>query len=105
MWKTKTSNRGKIVALEEVEVDEEDNDPVYAQIVEAVADMETEEIADLLAEVGVSAKGKRESLIEKLVQAVKDGLIDFSDEEDEEAECDDLLQKRPVKRLETELYL
>lgn len=87
--KTKTSNRGNTVAPEEVEVDEEDNDPVYAQIVEAVADMETEEIADLLAEVGVSAKGKRESLIEKLVQAVKDGLIDFSDEEDEEAEVDD----------------
>lgn len=87
--KAKTSKRGKTATPEEVEVDEEDNDPVYAQIVEAVADMETEEIADLLAEVGVSAKGKREALIEKLVQAVKDGLIDFSDEEDEEAEVDE----------------
>ena len=69
---------------EVVEVDEKDNDPLYAQVVDAVADMSNEEIADVLADIGVSAKGKREALIEKVVQAVRDGLLDFDDDEEEE---------------------
>ena len=69
---------------EVVEVDEKDNDPLYAKVVESVADMSNEEIADVLADIGVSAKGKREALIEKVVQAVRDGLLDFDDEETEE---------------------
>lgn len=71
-------------APETVEVDEKDNDPVYAKVVEAVADMDNEEIADILADCGISAKGKREALIEKVVDAVRDGLIDFDDDEEEE---------------------
>lgn len=71
-------------APEEVPVDEKDNDPVYAKVVEAVADMTNEEIADVLVDVGLSAKGKREALIEKVVQAVRDGLLDFDDEDEEE---------------------
>lgn len=73
---------------EEVEVDEKDNDPLYAKVVYTVSDMSNEEIADILADIGVSAKGKREALIEKVVQAVKDGLLDF-DDEDEEEEVED----------------
>lgn len=81
----KSSKRGKTAtAPQEVEVDESDNDPLYAQVSEAVTDMSTEDIADLLADVGVSAKGKREALIEKLVQAVRDGLIAFDEDEDED---------------------
>ena len=71
---------------EEVEVDEKDNDPLYSKVVETVADMSNEEIADILADIGVSAKGKREALIEKVVQAVRDGLLDFDDEDEEEVE-------------------
>ena len=73
-------------APEEVPVDEKDNDPIYAKVVDAVADMTNEEIADVLVDVGLSAKGKREALIEKVVQAVRDGLIDFDDEDEEEEE-------------------
>ena len=73
---------------EEVEVDEKDNDPLYAKVVYTVSDMSNEEIADILADIGVSAKGKREALIEKVVQAVRDGLLDF-DDEDEEEEVED----------------
>ena len=69
---------------EVVEVDEKDNDPLYAKVVESVADMTNEEIADVLADIGVSAKGKREALIEKVVQAVRDGMLDFDDEEEAE---------------------
>ena len=71
---------------EEVEVDERENDPLYAKVVETVADMSNEEIADILADIGVSAKGTREALIEKVVQAVRDGLLDFDDEDEEEVE-------------------
>lgn len=70
----------------EVEVDEKDNDPVYAKVVEAVAEMDSEDLADILADVGISAKGKRETLIEKIVQAVKDGLIEFDEDEEETVE-------------------
>ena len=73
-------------APEEVPVDEKNNDPIYAKVVDAVADMTNEEIADVLVDIGLSAKGKREALIEKVVQAVRDGLLDFDDEEDEEEE-------------------
>lgn len=71
-------------APEEVPVDEKSNDPIYAKVVDAVADMTNEEIADVLVDIGLSAKGKREALIEKVVQAVKDGLLDFDDEDEEE---------------------
>ena len=74
-----------VEAPEEVEVDEKDNDPLYAKVVESIEDMDNEDLADILADIGISAKGKRESLIEKIVQAVRDGLLDF-DDEDEEAE-------------------
>lgn len=80
-------------APEEVDEDDEDItedesvDPLYDKVISAVADLDNEEIADILVDVGISAKGKRESLIEKLVQAVRDGLLDFEDDEEtEEAE-------------------
>lgn len=69
---------------EVVEVDETDNDPLYAKVVDAISDMDSEDLADILADIGISAKGKRETLIEKVVQAVRDGLLDFDDEDGEE---------------------
>ena len=84
---------------EEVEVDEEDNDPLYAKVVESVADMSNEEIADVLVDIGISAKGKREALIEKVVQAVRDGLLDF-DDEDEEEEVEETPAPAPKKTKE-----
>ena len=69
--------------------DEEEEDPVVAKVMEAVEDMTNEEIADILADVGVKAKGKRQSLISAVIQAVKDGKIDLDDDEDEESEDED----------------
>ena len=52
--------------------------------------MTNEEIADILADVGVVAKGKRQALISAVIKAVRDGKIDLDDDEsedeDEEAE-------------------
>lgn len=73
----------------EVEEDDTPVDPLYDRVVSSVADMSNEEIADLLVEVGVSAKGKREALLDKLVQAVRDGLLDFDDEDSEDGEEDE----------------
>lgn len=71
----------------EVEEPEKETDPVYAKVLEAVKDMSNEEIADVLADIGISAKGKREALIDKVTQAVRDGLLDFDDDESEEDEA------------------
>lgn len=75
---------------EEPEDDEDDEeeevDPVEQQVLEAVEDMEDDEIREILEDVGVNSKGKRQSLISKLTQAVKDGKIDLDDNDDEDDE-------------------
>ena len=70
--------------VEEVEEAEEaeEVDPTYAQVLEATSEMSVEELADLLVSVGLSGKGKKESLIDKLVTAVKEGLLSLDDDED-----------------------
>lgn len=73
--------------VEEPEDDEEE-DPIVAKVMEAVADMTNEEIADVLADVGVKAKGKRQSLISAVIDAVKDGKIDLDDDESEDEDAD-----------------
>ena len=88
---------------EEVDEDEDDEDPIYAQVVEAVAEMSNEDIADILADIGMSAKGKREALIEKVVQAVKEGLLDFDDEDDEDDDEEEVEETpAPAKKAKKE---
>lgn len=83
---------------EEEDVEEEpldDEESLAEEIEERVSEMETEEIADLLVEAGISAKGKRQALINKLIKAVQDGVIAINGEEgveeepEEEPEDDD----------------
>lgn len=77
---------------EDEDEDDEEVDPIVAKVNEAVEDMTNEEIADILADVGVKAKGKRQSLISAVIQAVRDGKIDLDDDdedEDDEEEEDD----------------
>ena len=70
--------------------DEEDDEPTTEQLVlEATEDMTDDELRDLLESVDVSGKGKRQSLIAKLVTAVEKGLISLSDEEDDEEPDDE----------------
>lgn len=69
---------------EAIEDQEEDEDNLYTRLVKETMDMSDEEIADLLADVGISPKGRRQALLSKLEQAVRDGLIAFGDDEDEE---------------------
>lgn len=85
----------------EEEDDDEEEDPIIAKVMEAVEDMTNEEIADILADVGVKAKGKRQSLISAVIQAVKDGKIDLDDEGDEEEE-DSEEENAPAESEESE---
>lgn len=66
---------------EEDEVDEVE-DETYAKVMQYVNEASDEELRETLEELGLSSKGKREALVEKIYQAVKDGLFEF--EEDEE---------------------
>ena len=68
---------------EEVEVD-----PVYAKVLEATEELSVEDMADLLQSIGVSPKGNREALLDKVYNAVKEGKISL-DDEDEEADTEE----------------
>lgn len=74
------------VEEDEDDEDDEEEDPIVAKVNEAVEDMTDEEIMDILADVGVKAKGKRQALISAVIKAVRDGKIDLDDEESEEDE-------------------
>lgn len=73
----------------EDDTDVEEVDLIEQQVLDATEDMEDDEIREYLEDVGISTKGKRQSLIAKLVQAVKDGKIDFDDVDSDESEDED----------------
>ena len=62
--------------------DDEVEDETYAKVMQYANEASDDELRETLEELGLSSKGKREALIEKIYQAVKDGLFEF--EEDEE---------------------
>ena len=73
------------------EDDEDDeDDEKYAQVKEYVENASDEEIKDTLKELGLSTKGKREALIEKLYQAVKDGLFEFAEDDEDLEDTEDV---------------
>ena len=69
---------------------EEDSDEVedetYAKVMEYVNEASDDELRETLEDLGLSSKGKREALIEKIYQAVKDGLFEFEEEDSEDEE-------------------
>ena len=72
---------------EEVDdTEDEVEDETYAKVMQYVNEASDDELRETLEELGLSSKGKREALIEKIYQAVKDGLFEF--EEDEETSED-----------------
>lgn len=66
--------------------DDDDEDPIIQKVNEAVAEMSNEEIADVLADIGVRAKGKRQTLIAAVVKAVRDGKLELGEDDDEDGE-------------------
>lgn len=80
---------------EEDDTEDEDDgeDDVKKTVMEAVEDLSNEEIADILADAGISAKGKREALIDKLVKGVIDGKISFDDDDEDDSKEDEPEEK------------
>ena len=76
------SEEPEIEENEDSEEAEEVEDETYAKVMQYVNEASDDELRETLEELGLSSKGKREALIEKIYQAVKDGLFEF--EEDEE---------------------
>lgn len=64
--------------------DDEVEDETYAEVMRYVNEASDDELRETLEELGLSSKGKREALVEKIYQAVKDGLFEFEDEEPSE---------------------
>lgn len=75
---------------EDSEEDESEEYEKYAQVKEYVENASDEEIKETLKELGLSTKGKREALIEKLYQAVKDGLFEFAEDDEESEDIEDI---------------
>lgn len=88
---SKVTSKKSAPVVEDDDEDDEEEDPIVAQVNEAVEDMTDEEIMDILADVGVKAKGKRQALISAVIKAVHDGKIDLGDDEesDEDEETTD----------------
>lgn len=66
------------------EAEDEVEDGTYAKVMQYVNEASDDELRETLEELGLSSKGKREALVEKIYQAVKDGLFEFEDEEPSE---------------------
>lgn len=62
--------------------DDEVEDETYAKVMQYVNEASDDELRETLEELGLSSKGKREALVEKIYQAVKDGLFEFEEEEE-----------------------
>nr|DAW75058.1 MAG TPA: putative DNA-binding motif protein [Bacteriophage sp.] len=72
---------------EEVDdTEDEVEDETYAKVMQYVNEASDEELRETLEELGLSSKGKREALIEKIYQAVTDGLFEFEEEDEEPSE-------------------
>lgn len=66
--------------------DSEVEDETYAKVMQYVNEASDDELRETLEELDLSSKGKREALVEKIYQAVKDGLFEFEEEDEEPSE-------------------
>lgn len=85
-------NQGKVEEVKEEvveETEESDEEAEYRRLEQMLEEYTNEELADILVEVGKSPKGKRQALITKVIDAIKEGLIAFEDDEEETDEVED----------------
>lgn len=87
-----TEDRGEEIDMEDEEDLDEDALPegettLYDQVVLDLEGYSDEELADILSEVGVSPKGRRQALLAKIVQAIEDGKLEWEEESEESEEA------------------
>lgn len=85
---------------------EEDSDEVedetYAKVMEYVNEASDDELRETLEDLGLSSKGKREALIEKIYQAVKDGLFEFEEDSEDEHSKEEVEPEEDSEEVEEE---
>lgn len=86
MDKKKSAKGGLKKKAEEPAEEAEEEDEVAKAVRAEAEEMDVTDIAELLQSVGIKASGKKDKLIELLIGAVKDGKLDFSDDEEEAVE-------------------
>ena len=74
---------------DEEDEDIEESDDEEITLADELDDLTLEELADICKENGLSAKGKKQALIDRLVKAVEDGDIEESDIFEDEADEDE----------------
>lgn len=72
-----------LVEIDETEEEPEDEPTLYDQVVADLEGYEDEELANILSDIGISPKGRRQALLAKIVQAIEDGQLVWEDEESE----------------------
>lgn len=70
--------------VEDVEEDSEDDGEEDLAEMYGLNELSLEELAEICAEHGLSTKGKRQALIDRIVRGIKDGTIEVEDEEEGE---------------------
>lgn len=83
---TETETEDEETEEEVDDTEDEVEDETYAKVMQYVNEASDDELRETLEELGLSSKGKRETLIEKIYQAVKDGLFEFEEDEEEPSE-------------------
>lgn len=80
------------VEVEEETVEDEESDEeedlttLHDEVMEQLEAYTDEELKEILESIDKPTKGKRQTLIALIVQAIEEGLIDFGDEEEEESD-------------------
>ncbi len=72
----------------EDEIDTEDEEISIAEKY-GLDELSVEELKEILEEAELSTKGKKQTLIDRIVEAIVDGDLELSDEDDSEVEIDD----------------
>lgn len=82
-------DRGDLIDIEEeddlegVEAEPEDEQSLYDQVVADLEGYSDEELADILSDIGISPKGRRQALLAKIVQAIEDGKLEWAEDEED----------------------
>lgn len=81
---------------------DEVEDETYAKVMEYVNEASDDELRETLEDLGLSSKGKREALIEKIYQAVKDGLFEFEEDSEDEPSKEEVEPEEDSEEVEEE---
>ena len=87
----------------EDEVEEEEEElptTLHEEVMEQLEEYTDEELKEVLESINKPTKGKRQTLIALIVQAIEDGEIDFGDEEESEEEDEDTTESTETKEVE-----